>query len=155
MVPGVLRFPTLKAAVGRWLCSMLRLVPSLPPRKLDSGSVPGLSHHAFRQHPFSTDRSWHGDTLAQSGWQSAAILKQLKGAGELGLIQPPQEGSRWIENRHRDGEGIRPSKAVYDIHIGSLLGGELWLKGRRWENVKTQQTLRLWAQFTSTSREVS
>lgn len=44
---------------------MLRLLPPLPPRKLDRGSVPAPSHHAFRQHPFQQAEvgmgtPWHG-----------------------------------------------------------------------------------------------
>ena len=39
--------------------------------------------------------------------------------------------------------------------VSALVLVEIWLKGRKWGNVKTQQTLRLWAHFISTSKELS
>lgn len=40
----------------------------------------------------------------------------------IGLIQPPQEETRWTENRFgRQDGGNRPSQAVHDIYIGSPL----------------------------------
>lgn len=52
----------------------------------------------------STGRSWHGDTLAQPGWQRTAMLSQLKGGRRIGGINPASlEGTRWTENRRRDG----------------------------------------------------
>lgn len=94
--------PALKAAVGRWLGSMLLLLPPLPPRALDSCSEPGLSHPAFRQHSFQQAEAgmvtrWHARTT------EARDASAEGGRGTARMNPGSQEGARWTGGRKESG----------------------------------------------------
>lgn len=146
MVHGGLRLPTLQAAVGRWLCSTLRLLPPVPPRKLGSGSMPGLSHCAFSQHPFQQADAgmatpWH----RRDGRGCCALV--VKGGRGMRRINPAAPegapGGPTTDVGMEQGNQPFQSCSQHTHGVSALVLVELRLKGRQWGNVKTRQTQRL------------